>query len=376
MRSRSIFRMQLGSSALALATVFQLCGCHKTVMVFGPSALPDALPPAATDQEKQSAAEKQLPGIPFYNHYGVCTQDTVWLEPQTTLTLTVTPEGGKPVTQTMTLNNLAFHDHDPALDPSLNANNLVASLKALQGPHEISSADSPYCPSVVAGHWQDIGKKYGVVPIDETPAGIEAARQQGNLVPISNTAEIGTAVDYSRVYYLNAKTPLTGTASVDAKLNSDGTLGEGSASVDDETLSTVLTTLGTLGSGGLTAWSTVKAASITGQATVSAAAATPQIAGATPVKPHCDAGGGWPAIPPNRKVTYDFAVEPGGFTHEHKLVTPLETLGKAGAKCDATRLIEDGNFTVSPVGGGGKPDKNAVTVSGTVTLPKGKDAKP
>jgi hypothetical protein len=371
-RSNSYLRLSLVAAYLG---VLQLCGCHKTAMVYGPSAIPAALPPGATEEAKKTAAEKELPGIPFYSHYGVCTRETVWLEPQTTLTLTVTPEGGKPTTQTMTLNNRAFHDPDPSLDPNLSALNLVASLKALQGDHPpISGPDSPYCPSVAAANWQNIDNRYRVTPIAETQDGIVAGLANLNLVVVTNTADIGTAVDYTRVYYLNAETPVNGTSSVDAKLNADGTLGEGSVSRDDETLSTVLTTLATLGSGGLTAWSTVKAADITGNATVESAqeAAANASGGASPVNPNCTAGGGWPAVPSGKKVTFEVSVATKGFTHDHKLVTPLETLNYV---CQAADFVYGGSFKVSAVDSGDKADKNAITVSGTVTLPKAKDAK-
>lgn len=377
MRSWSWFCVRVVLAGVASAGAVLVCGCHKTVMVFGPSALPDALAPNATDMQREKAAAKELPGIPFYNHYGICTQETVWLEPQTTLTLTVTPEKEKPVIQTMTLNNRAFHDTyvDPNLDPSI----LVKQLEALKGDHQIVDSDSPYCPSRVAGNWQAIKDKYKVVAIDDT-TDIYNAKKALYLVPVTNTADIGTAVDYSRVYYLNARSPLNGTSTVDAKLNVDGTLGEGSATTDNETLSAVLTTLGTLGSGALTAWSTIDAASITGNATVNAAAAAAlapagamkvqSIDGKPPKQYVCAEGGGWPGLLKGAKVTFDFSVATGGFTHDHKLVTPLDELTKVGRKCDATQLVYGGSFTVTPVAGGDKPDKTAYTVSGTITPPK------
>ena len=143
------------------------------------------------------------------------------------MTLTATPEGDKPTTQTMTVNNRAFHDPSPGLDPDLSAPNLVASLRALQGEHPITGPDSPYCPSIAAPNWQRIEDRYRVIPIVEAPDGIQSAVTDGNLVVVTNTADIGTAVDYTRVFYLNAKNPLNGTSSVDAKLNADGTLGGG-----------------------------------------------------------------------------------------------------------------------------------------------------
>jgi hypothetical protein len=36
--------------------------------------------------------------------------------------------------------------------------------------------------------------------------------------------------------------------------------------------------------------------------------------------------------------------------------------------------VIDGSYTVTPVGDDSKPDKNAIGVSGTITLPKAKDS--
>ncbi len=113
MRSRAEFYLRLVFVGMIATGSLQLCGCHKTVLVYGPSALPALAPSDISDNGKKAlAAKNQLPGIPFYNHYGVCSKETLWLEPQTTLSLTVTPDGGTPVTQTITLNNKAFHDSD------------------------------------------------------------------------------------------------------------------------------------------------------------------------------------------------------------------------------------------------------------------------
>lgn len=110
MRTRAELYLRLVIVGLMATGCLQLCGCHQTVMVFGPSTLPNALAPSdiTDDDKKATAAKRQLPGIPFYNHYGVCTHETVWLEPQTTLILTVTADDGNPVTQKITLNMRPF----------------------------------------------------------------------------------------------------------------------------------------------------------------------------------------------------------------------------------------------------------------------------
>lgn len=257
----------------------------------------------------------------------------------------------------------------------------MTSLEQAGGKHdhEITDENKKFCPANVAENWSAVRDAYKVQPVDETSASdITADEANRVLVRVLNTADIGTAVDYSRVYYLNRKSPLIGTGAVDVKLNPDGTLGEGSASVDDETLGDVLTAAATVGSGGLTAWSTVAAAAITGTATVKAAVAgantsgtpTELLKGLTPKPPACQAKDGWPEV--KHSVTYSLTVAPGGFKHDHKKVAPLEK--EPNGECVASDVVIGGSYTVTPVGDDSKSDKNAIGVSGTITLPKAKDS--
>lgn len=375
MRSGTELYLRLVIAGMMTAGCLQACGCHTTAMVFGPSALPAGLAPNTTDDAKAAAAKKQLPGIPFYNHYGVCAQEMVWLEPQTTLSFTVTPDGGNPVTRTMTLNNWAFHDPEPS---GHDAYSLVTSLTEVEGEHE-NADPRKLCPASVAKDWDAVREAYKVVPINDSDPDEIAKDEDKNhqiLVRVSNTADIGTAVDYSRVYYLNARSPLIGTGSVDAKLNLDGTLGEGNVSVDDETLGDVLTAASTVGSAGLTAWSTVAAARITGNATIQGGVTSENPAaeilnqpanGQRLNQPACAASDGWPEV--KSKVAYAFTITPGGFKHDHKKVTPLED---NGGKCEASSVVLEGSYTVTPVSADSKPDPNSIGVSGTITLPKTK----
>jgi hypothetical protein len=110
--------------------------------------------------------------------------------------------------------------------------------------------------------------------------------------------------------------------------------------------------------------------------TLKAASAAPATKGSAAENPQCEPGaGGWPGVPPHKKVKFDFTLETKGFLHDHKRIKPLESL-QVTETCDTKNFVYDGSFTVSPVGGGDKADKDAITVSGTVTLPKAKDAKP
>jgi hypothetical protein len=336
-------------------------------MVFGPTAPPEIS--AQVDPNRPA----ELPGVPFYSHYGVCTQETVWLEPQTTLALTVIADNNPPLTRTMTLNGhaLAYSNQD--------VRKLVAQLSSVNGKHNLTKEGASLCPGAVAAGWKPIAENpaYQAKKISETKAEIQDAVDVDNMVEVASTADIGTAVDYSKVYYLNSRSPWIGTGSVEAKLGADGTLTDATASTDDETWSSVLSTIGTLGSGALTGWSTVEAAKITGAAQVQAAqvGGTPSTAMiatkhvvAPPPPPVCKASAGdyWPEV--IASVEYAFTVTSGGYKHDHKKTAKL-----VDNTCNPTEVF-NGSFTVTPIGGGDKPDKGAIGVSGSITLPKPQDA--
>jgi len=75
---------------------------------------------------------------------------------------------------------------------------------------------------------------------------IQDEETSGNWLRVSNTGAIEAAVDYSVTYYLNSSRPLAGSTQVDAKLAADGTLTEGSAQVNDQTLATIASTISSL----------------------------------------------------------------------------------------------------------------------------------
>ncbi len=64
-------------------------------------------------------------------------------------------------------------------------------------------------------------------------------------IAVSNKIVASPVVDSSKTYYINSKVPLAGSASITAKLGADQTLTEATASVEDKTLSTILTAIPT-----------------------------------------------------------------------------------------------------------------------------------
>jgi hypothetical protein len=381
MQSRAEWCLKLAGVTVVTVACVYLSGCVKTVQIYGPTAPPEF--------SKGNDVSNKQKGIPFYNHMGICTQEKTWNEPQTTLTLSVTPEGGSTQTQMMVLANEPFYKHEADVF------NLLTALEVAQGKHEITAKDKNYCPANVADGWNKVRQAYEVKPINETEEpsndaqklAISNAVAAGDLLLISNTASVGTAVDYSHVYYINTNQPWMGTATVDAKIGADGTLTDGSVTVDNETAADLLTAASTVASSGLTALSTIAAAKLAANGAVAAAiaaAAAPAGGGQMSTmafikKPHtdgtpggCAAGEGFNAFTA-KSITYKFEVGVSGYKHVHKVIEPL-----AGTSYSCEAAPDDllkGSYSVTPLSDSGKPDKNAIGVSGTITLPKPDDKK-
>src|SRR5271170_4180591 len=210
---------------LFVAFLSGLTGCgHPTVTVKQAAA---AGPPAL------------VPGIPFYLKHGVCTRESVWLEPQYTLSLSVIADQNEPISKTMILNREGYRNDS--------TQGLIAALSELKGTYALDPAHADKCPSAIGHQWDmtaaaNAGNHSGV-NIDVDPALIHAAEMAGNFILVTNAASGTPEVDYTQVYYINATTPWIGSGSLDAKLAPDGTLSEGNAQVQDQTWSTIFSTI-------------------------------------------------------------------------------------------------------------------------------------
>jgi hypothetical protein len=289
-----------------------------------------------------SVTEK-VDGIPFYAKVGVCTQETVWLEPQFTWSLTIQADDQAPVTKTVRLSGYAYQQEQ--------VQESLGTLQALNGKHEVSAEDPTYCPATIRNSWDGISMNgnYFVKPVTEDAQGLTGALP-GSLVRVANTATVGSAVDYSRTYYINARTPFIGTGNLDAKLNPDGTLGEGNSQVNDQTWGTVI---GALGGMSTLAQTLSGIATPAAAAPASGASASPPPALATsgsktvvprPVEA-CRSVFGWPQV--KKTVTYTFAVASAVYQHDHTLQTRLGSDGVCAAAPGAG--VTEGNFVVTPV---------------------------
>jgi hypothetical protein len=316
-------------------------GCsHPTMIVTGPG-------PAAT--------APSLPGLPFYTKHGVCKRETVWLEPQYTLSISVTADKQLPVTKTMTVTRQAYLNNE--------VQTLITAMNALSGEHKLDGNDTSECPSSVGAVWVRVAanKSYSPVAALETSGGLGTAEAAGNIVRVGDTAAVVTEVDYKNVYYLNTKSPWIGTAQVNAKLGSDGTLTEASAQVDDETWSTILNAATSLVGNFFGAGSAASA-----PAAAATTALTPHTSTASGPRVSCPVLAGWPT--PQESVNYKTAVKTTVYKHGH---TELSELDKP---CETTREgVVGGNFTVVAEDMDAKEkkdDADTISVKGAIKLPK------
>jgi hypothetical protein len=327
----------MGIVALLLSTC-GLVGCgHPTVAVFSSA----------------NAKAPDLPGVPFYIKHGVCTEETVWLEPQYTLSLAVTADKQPPVTRTLTVNRAGYLAED--------TQSLITALTGLGGDAALDQVNVERCPGAIGGEWDAVAaaekKNWPVAGMDGSAASLMDAEAAGNLARVSNTAAVTTEVDYSKMYYINSKTPWIGTGSVNAKLATDGTLSEGGAQVQDQTWSTILGTVSSL-AGSFTGLGAAEAAGSAGAGFV-----------AEDLKPGgttfaCPRRSGWPV--PVKTVKYAYSLATVVYKHDH-----VEKTGEVGSCAARAGGVTGGSFTVTNVSEAKeKADKDAIKVSGSITLPK------
>jgi hypothetical protein len=200
---------------------------------------------------------------------------------------------------------------------------------------------------------------------------LSTAEANGDLLRISNTANVVVEVDYEHVYYMNTKTPWIGNASVDTKLNPDGTLSEGNVQVTDQTWSAILTAVSSLGGNVATLGSAWIAKAVTGKAagvTTSYSLLFEAVCEA-PTPP------GWPI--PAEKLVYKLSTSTEIYVHDHV----LEDTG-IGASCVPTRDgVTEGNVTITKTDASpakddssAKDEGSTIKITGQATLPKSKDS--
>jgi hypothetical protein len=349
-------------AALAL---IGLAGCHDTAIV------------KVADRSWVASEKKpadKLPGIPFFAMKGVCQRESIWLEPQYTITLDVIVDDAPPVTRSFTLSRQGYE--------SAKAKEVLALLRSLQTPPKEKLPLTPErCPAHVSEQFNAIDH----IP-DSKPHCVEGATFGPNTPPckenlsfVANTAHAESVVDYDHIYFLNTRSPWNGSAQVAAKLAPNGTLTEGSAQRDDETLNSILSAISTVGAS-LVGGGTAAAAAAGGIAPV-AATLQSRAKTKTPAKeshetpktlpPVCRAESPFAAV--KNEVKYSFTVTTTVFKHDHKEDDKFD----GGESCQVKpEGVATGNFTVTKIDAdSGKKSDKAIEFSGQVTLPDKSDDK-
>jgi hypothetical protein len=285
---------------LLAASFASLVGCRTAQVT-------KAKPPGSSNKTDK------LDGIPFYVKKAACKHEVVWLEPIYTLTLEeiTTPEGANAKPQTTprgaAVLSLSQYREDPAVQKF---------LKAL---------------SQVGAQFEDVLKAWdGITKIPYTPTTFPEDTKNRVLVSNTNTPDI--YVDYAETYYFNAKNPVAGSAKVDTKLASDGTLTEASVEIESKTLETLLGPINAAISAGLPL-----AAKAEGK-------------------------------PPAKQLK--LTTEVSGFKHTFSRIDPSATFPCAVISAD--NMPSPANYSregVAAGSGADKKGKNKIQISGEVILP-------
>ena len=331
----------------------KICGLAGFVGVtLAVSVLAGCGHPAIRVASAAKAGAPELPGLPFYLRHGVCTQETVWLEPQYTLSLSVTADAQPATTKTLVLDRVGYQREE--------TQSLMTAMSGLSGNYTLDEEHADKCPSAIGAVWDRTvaanRMNHPVAGMDGSATSMEKAESAQNLIRVVNTATVTNEVDYSKLYYINARTPWIGTGSLDAKLAGDGTLAEGNAQIQDQTWSTILGTASSLGgsvfgSGFATAALKALTAPVEARASASSALDSEEAAkGArraprmvAPERPFaCPMLWGWPE--PMKTVKYSYSVTTVVYQHDHS-ARAAEVAGCAAAPEGVT----GGSFVVSTV---------------------------
>ncbi len=271
-----------------------LSGCMSSVRVYQTDSL--AKPPR---------------GIPFYTKTAVCKQETVWMEPQYVLTFEGTTGNTSSGPQKILSRQEYLQETVQHFIQSPDQNTWRTKIINLPGPDLVS---------------------------EDNPAAVENQEKNGNWIKVGNIANIEVVVDYTNVFYLNSARPLAGTTQVNAKLGPDGTLAEASVQLQDQTLSTIASTIGS----------------------VAGAVTTAGLAGIA---------AGVPLIAPANKLS--IATKMYKHTHIAYSASPARPdtcLPQPGGVFNGSFVIADASKTAAATSASDK--ENVISVSGSIQLPK------
>ncbi len=215
--------MRFPAAATLAALIVSSCGTTFQVeQAPYPLSAPSAPQRPCTDSASgaptacPSNSPSRVPGIPFFAKKPRWRQETEFRR----TALIVTP-------------SLSYAGRDPAVKP--------AQIK-LDKRAVANTPDNRQALTAIAGRAFSTADE-GKAELEKLLAQLDKQAFDGEPEVSANRILVDMVLDTSRIYYLNSSVPLVGSATTSFELSSDQTLTKGSATVEDKTLSTILSAL-------------------------------------------------------------------------------------------------------------------------------------
>lgn len=205
-----------------------------------------------TGDSKPVADNIHIDGIPFYPKRAVCRQDTIWLEPLYVLTredtyrkqqppLKPTDPPPPPTTTTIKQTKIARRSELTTKQCPQAAPRDQCTITALERLDKLQKTLADAQPTIDPTKLKAINDAW--TEINVTSSLLVTDVEQRNVVLASNTRTSDFFTDYTRPYYFNTRMPWLGSSTANATLDKDGSLTNGTATVDNQTLKAVLDVL-------------------------------------------------------------------------------------------------------------------------------------
>ena len=200
--------MNISSKALAVAV---MCACLVSQ--------------GCTTLDVYNSAEVHQKGLPFYTRAPVMIQESAVALPAWDIQLEVVDESDATKTS-------RFPDSPMNVLAGDRTRSAVRDAQAM-----LDQWVEQHPNATITQARSEASQVFGTIAMSASE--VSARELLGRAELISNTYRVESQLSPSR-YFVNARNPLIGTSTADFKLNSDGTIGEASATVTDQTASTLL----------------------------------------------------------------------------------------------------------------------------------------
>ena len=176
-----------------------------------------------------AATRANVDGVPFFVKKAKCREEVVWLEPIYNLSLSAnaTDKNGK--LQPQPPGSLAL---SRSIFISQQVTNLIKLIN--EGTATLDT---------VQRYWTQVAAQLSAATLARQANDLPFQSDNRDLILIRRSSSAVPYVDYSDQFFLNARVPISGNANVATKLAADGTLTEGSAQIQNNTLQTILSAI-------------------------------------------------------------------------------------------------------------------------------------